>query len=430
MGLRFQRSIGFGRFFRLNFSKTGVGLSAGVPGVRLSAHSSGRKMATISLPGTGLSYRKILAGSRRRDRDAPVRPWACLRATILGLRVDRAFASGLVMLVQYGATAGALERFERAARLCSRKASAPALFAGFCASELGLKTKAVEHLTRALEGPRLPDRLCTRYLGTLQIPVRPTPSLTVAVPVDAVAAALLLAALLKQAGMIGRALTALESVADRRDGGGENSLPLVVSLAEAYQLSGRIEDAIRITDGVRNYDDPTCQALVIRARALSAKGACEPALAALKEALCSKRRDPEILKAALYERALVREKSGDMVRARKDFETLYGIDAHYADVEERLAADPLSVVNTGAFDGIAAYGAAEEPYDAAKVGAMLRAARRRAGVSQDKFAWIAGVGVNSIRKIESGGRPSQEILERVLRACNAPPADAGPSQGS
>lgn len=52
-----RRSIG-NRFGRLNFSKTGVGWSAGIPGFRLSRHSSGQANETISIPGTGMFWRR------------------------------------------------------------------------------------------------------------------------------------------------------------------------------------------------------------------------------------------------------------------------------------------------------------------------------------------------------------------------------------
>ena len=62
MGFRFHRSIG-NQFIRLNLSKTGFSLTSGVPGVHINVPLTGRKrrmMSTLSLPGTGLSYRKSM----------------------------------------------------------------------------------------------------------------------------------------------------------------------------------------------------------------------------------------------------------------------------------------------------------------------------------------------------------------------------------
>ena len=56
MGLNFRKSINLGKGFKLNIGKSSVGISGGVKGARISMNSKGRKTATFSLPGTGLSY--------------------------------------------------------------------------------------------------------------------------------------------------------------------------------------------------------------------------------------------------------------------------------------------------------------------------------------------------------------------------------------
>ena len=58
MGLRFRKTISLLPGVRLNVSKSGVGISAGVPGLRGSINTSGRVTGTASIPGTGLSYVK------------------------------------------------------------------------------------------------------------------------------------------------------------------------------------------------------------------------------------------------------------------------------------------------------------------------------------------------------------------------------------
>ena len=55
MGLRFRKSFNFGPL-RINVSKSGVGFSLGVKGFRIGRSAKGKNTATVSLPGTGLSY--------------------------------------------------------------------------------------------------------------------------------------------------------------------------------------------------------------------------------------------------------------------------------------------------------------------------------------------------------------------------------------
>ncbi|KLR62525.1 Protein of unknown function (DUF4236) [Actinobacteria bacterium IMCC26207] len=57
--MRFRRSVGFGKWFRVNFGKKGMSVSAGVPGARKTLHSSGRQTTTFGLPGTGMSWTKV-----------------------------------------------------------------------------------------------------------------------------------------------------------------------------------------------------------------------------------------------------------------------------------------------------------------------------------------------------------------------------------
>ena len=66
MGLRFRKSINLGPL-RINLSKSGVGFSLGVKGFRVSRSAKGKNTATVSLPGTGLSYVQDLDGDSIKE---------------------------------------------------------------------------------------------------------------------------------------------------------------------------------------------------------------------------------------------------------------------------------------------------------------------------------------------------------------------------
>ena len=74
MGMKFRKSINLGGGTRLNVSRSGVGISTGVKGFRVSKNTSGRSRVTASLPGTGLSYTKEYgsSGSSGNSQPAPV----------------------------------------------------------------------------------------------------------------------------------------------------------------------------------------------------------------------------------------------------------------------------------------------------------------------------------------------------------------------
>lgn len=56
MGFRFRKSINLGGGVRINLSKSGIGYSFGVPGLRYTKSANGKTRKTYSIPGTGLSY--------------------------------------------------------------------------------------------------------------------------------------------------------------------------------------------------------------------------------------------------------------------------------------------------------------------------------------------------------------------------------------
>ena len=69
MGLNFRKSINLGKGFKLNIGKGSIGISGGVKGARISMNSKGRKTATFSIPGTGISYslnlNKLFKGKKK-----------------------------------------------------------------------------------------------------------------------------------------------------------------------------------------------------------------------------------------------------------------------------------------------------------------------------------------------------------------------------
>ena len=66
MGLRFRKSINIGPL-RINLSKSGVGFSVGVKGFRVGRSAKGKKTATVSIPGTGISYVQNLDSDKLKE---------------------------------------------------------------------------------------------------------------------------------------------------------------------------------------------------------------------------------------------------------------------------------------------------------------------------------------------------------------------------
>ncbi|WP_063795545.1 DUF4236 domain-containing protein [Paenibacillus sp. Soil750] len=66
MGFRYRKSINIGGL-RINASKSGLGASVGVKGLRVTKRVDGRTELTASIPGTGVSYQETLSKEKRRN---------------------------------------------------------------------------------------------------------------------------------------------------------------------------------------------------------------------------------------------------------------------------------------------------------------------------------------------------------------------------
>jgi len=107
MGLNFRKSLSIGKLFRINFSKRGVGVSAGVKGARVSLNKDGIR-ETFSLPGTGLSwserqtFRKKNAAARGTQDAARVSGSKAAKRVNVGSLVWVALVVGAFLLVRSG----------------------------------------------------------------------------------------------------------------------------------------------------------------------------------------------------------------------------------------------------------------------------------------------------------------------------------------
>lgn len=66
MGLRFRKSVKICNGVRVNFGKTGASLSLGTRGCRYSVHTSGRRTASVGIPGSGLYYTQLVGAGKRQ----------------------------------------------------------------------------------------------------------------------------------------------------------------------------------------------------------------------------------------------------------------------------------------------------------------------------------------------------------------------------
>lgn len=64
MGFRFRKSVKIAPGVRLNFGKNSTSVSVGSKGARYTVSNTGRKTASVGIPGTGLSYVETVSGKK------------------------------------------------------------------------------------------------------------------------------------------------------------------------------------------------------------------------------------------------------------------------------------------------------------------------------------------------------------------------------
>jgi hypothetical protein len=114
MGWLFRKRLRLGKFVSINLSKSGVGLSVGPPGAKLSVNPK-RARVQVGIPGTGVGYRKDVslgpahtpppphadeaATPELGDQPLPARgvsvSWLLLVVLIVGLLLGVLLARGL-----------------------------------------------------------------------------------------------------------------------------------------------------------------------------------------------------------------------------------------------------------------------------------------------------------------------------------------------
>ncbi len=353
MSIRFRRSIGLGKGIRLNINKHSMGLSAGVPGVRYSVNTSGRRYRSIGIPGTGLysitqsggrPSRRRTSGGRRSVSEVTAPPTTITpelaeqvipRPGLFASSAERRFRDGFVAYLQQNWDVAA-NAFELAVAADTRNLSDD-FFLGATYTRLKRYTDAVPIMERVVASHQtLPDALMQKYVpGMIEMRLPITERVTVSVAFDSVGASLVLAELYQELGRREQAIGVLQRL--RRMLPDDDAVRL--SLADLLYDDGDFKGLIELTQGVESRDDVTLATLHLRARALAKEQLVGPAIEELS--VCLRRtahRDPELLKEIRYNRAEAYELAGEPKKAKADWTKLVAADPFYRDARKRLGA--------------------------------------------------------------------------------------------
>ncbi len=315
MGIRFRRRIRLAKGVHLNLSKTGVGISAGVPGARIGTGPRGA-YRSVGIPGTGLVYFERLGNGGSQSpkmAEEPSRPpgtsavpvprsiripgwlWALSAGGILLLAAVPPAGSGMLLAAVFGWTG-----FVRSGRLKHNR-----LF------HEAMRNMRQERLTDALDG-----------LATLTDSMEPPD-----------------ADVLLIKGRLERNLERWEDsvityrrLLQYREPDAGLRLELVDALAGAGDAQKALEEAGRLPEEMRNGPS----GVLIRAHLLMEAGRNDEALHLLRDRMGRKRKMTPELMQARYLMGIIYERQGDNKRALNQLQRVYAHDVHYRDVAVRI----------------------------------------------------------------------------------------------
>lgn len=331
MGFRMRKSFRVAKGVRVNLSKSGIGVSAGVKGARYSVHSSGRRTTSVGIPGTGLGYVSSKGGGRRSSgsRSAASQPIAMVppRPAKPGLFAPKG-EKELYKAIKSGMDIAAIDQV--AQLYPSHRNQAFALAAIKRLENDQEPDVAIEQLQEVFGSGYDPasDDFSQKYLSFISlsvgIPNHPVASLPFS---KALLAISLSGTLLKQ----DRQQEALELGQYLRD-----SIAGQILLAELYDSCGLSDKVLESTDNLDNTDDASMLLIILRGKALAKQGYTDAALEAFKEALRFRSRPDELKKFAWRERAKAYLAAGKPSQAKKDLERIMAEDSSYPELDELL----------------------------------------------------------------------------------------------
>ena len=318
---------------RLNMSRSGLGISAGVKGFRVTQRADGTLQRTISIPGAGLSHVERLDGNKSgsarsttpRGASAPAQTHPTPRRKKPGWfapRVEKDLFAAM--------SASDVDRVEKIAREQERYVVAAASLAGLLRMQAEQVQAAIDMLMLVWSSGQDPasDPFIQKYVSvSFNLVLAPGVSAPLSLSRNTVGLAL--AELLQLQGLRVEAVEIVEQL--------EPNAASAISLAELYAELGRWSDVVELTDQVTNQDDLTALLCVFRGVAMRELGYYEAARTSLKEALKTKQRNPVIRHRAWLERARCYELEGKRSLARKDLERILAEDSTYDGLSEALA---------------------------------------------------------------------------------------------
>lgn len=347
MSFRFFRRIRIAPGISLNLSKSGLSVSAGPPGAKFTVGTRGTR-ATIGLPGTGLFYTvsnplgQAKSGARPANGPVPAsrRPSLGFFKRLITPAHEESFVDGLAALSD-GQEAEALRLMEASLDQDATMADA-AWLAGFMRLKLEHFDTAARHFQRALQQSKTLGQMFGQYGLTPRIGLPVTPEVTAELQPNAHSALLGLVEALQLQGKDSEAVAHLETLLDRQ-ADDPVALASYAELVLDTEDRSRWQRVVELTAPVGNETAIHTAVLLLRGKALVRLGMDHAAEGVFTTALRrTKDRAETLLREIRYQRALVFERLGKRVQARRELERVYAEDPGFEDVAMRLGVNAVT----------------------------------------------------------------------------------------
>ena len=349
-GIRYHKQINLGKFLRLNISKTGIGLSVGIRGLRYTRGSSGTFL-TVGLPGSGLRYQKKLSNKKgflfsslkklrpgQKDQavsalsqnvlpeeDLPELP----KPGLFAPRWEKDMFKGVEAYHEDDLEA-AIEHLQSAvtdeeADLGAKILLAFLLIEHDTTADRGEAIGLLEEVVTTDE--EFPTPILETYMQEVEIDIAITPQVEVTLPIsDGLAPTLLLVELYQEEREMQHAIGLLEEVDEVVAAGNNNhhNQILTLSLAELYFVTQNYQAVINTIQPPETVeDDIILGILFFYGRALQEQNLHTGAIKIFNKSLKRKRGlNSDLLHACRLWRAMSFLKTNQKARSRKELERI------------------------------------------------------------------------------------------------------------
>lgn len=338
MGLRFRRTMKIAPGLRLNFNKNSIGLSIGPRGAKYTINSSGRRTASVGIPGSGLYYTESQGGGRRKPEPDPFtsidQNGNEMHLDVPGLFAGRAETIFFEFADKYLTKDSGIpfEELKTIAESVKTETPEVAPFIDYAMIAITASHNAQEALAICERLYAMPDllneKIAKKYFDQFHVTIPIARGITY--PTNYINDYLpyTYSEILQALGQPEKALEVIQKV--------DESPYKNIAIVDIYLFLKDYESVLEETTNLENVDDESAILLTFRAIAYREIKEFELAIETFKLAMAKRSRSRDILEYARYERACTYATMGKKAMAIKDLNNLLASDYNNEEAKKKL----------------------------------------------------------------------------------------------